>query len=380
LSFGSSFDFQVEQSSLSGCECEHKKLYWISIRSASSYAIVGEVAILDSKILAPLVLGGFIRLTGEIVLEDQISFAEGIIPFRISIEGNPRFIYDSLELLSHEQYSAFLKLIDCVNIKSENSKDIEKLTDAFSKKKELMGRRNEEPCKSCQDKANVSKKPSAKRKNPSSGSVSAKSEFPAYARPVYASHPGQKIARAAPATSVSSSSVKNLLEERRRARAKDQIANCSEKEVGRLIDVIHIASSRIYKQMMEIFRKSTYTYGPYHEALALIDDALADFVSGKNPLDGLGCMVGATQAVFQTFSDSGCKVVNYQTELTRIEDAWKIMFDGYNPSEKTKAKKAKLVSTFLAKRLATTLLKASDLHNTPSAMLSKIWHEVTRSV
>jgi hypothetical protein len=377
---GTEFDFQVEQSSLSGCECEHKKVYWISIRSAQSYSIVGEVAVTESKVLAPLVLGGFIRMFGELVLEDKANFADGIIPFRITAEANLQFIQDSADSLSMEQIMAFLKLKDMIGqgIGGKTGQKFCSILAKLSQKAEIDGPREPQNCRHCQSKTVKIKKQPAKRKAPHPISTPALPESSPRSKP---SPPKMQKTSGSSASggAGSMSMVQNLLEERRRQRARDQIANCSDKEVGRMTEAIHHVAVKQYNHVISVFGRSSYSYGPFNDVLEIMDDALSDFVTGKNPLEGIGSMIGVTQAVFQKITESNGRSSIYQAEVARVEANWRRMFEGYSPGDnKAKGKKNRLIAVPLAKRLANTLFKTLERHHSEGCGLGHITLEVLK--
>jgi len=161
------------------------------------------------------------------------------------------------------------------------------------------------------------------------------------------------------------SSIRNLLEERRRNRCKEQIANCTDKDVTALTEAIHHSSIRIYKHVMGIYTKAGYSLGPNAEVMQILSGASDDFFSGKNSLEGLGAMVGTTQAVYQKVTDNGNKVGQYDRELAKIYENWFTMLEGYNvkPPVPVRIKKKRVIGEPLAKRIANTLYRTLSRHN-----------------
>eukprot|EP00475_Leptophrys_vorax_P008436 TRINITY_DN15473_c0_g1_i1.p1 TRINITY_DN15473_c0_g1~~TRINITY_DN15473_c0_g1_i1.p1 ORF type:complete len:621 (-),score=197.62 TRINITY_DN15473_c0_g1_i1:32-1894(-) len=379
MQHGSEFDFQVEQSSLLGCDCEHKRVYWISIRSSTTYAVVGEVAVTESKVLAPLVLGGFIRISGEVVLEERLSFADGIIPFRISVEANLQFIQDNVEMLTMEQILAFLKLKDMIGQRLGGAKFEQKFCSILAKlsqKAEIHGSRDPQPCKFCQNKNVKLKKGTSKRKSPHPGSSASSSGAFVFSASKPSALKFQKTAGSGAAGS-SSTMVQNLLEERRRQRARDLIANCSDKDVKKMTEVIHLVAVKQYNFVIGAIGK--YSYNPASEVLGIMDDALSDFMSGKNPLEGIGAMIGVTQAIYQKISDSDGRTSNFLIEIARVESTWRSMFEGYGGGSKVN-KKNRLIAAPLAKKLAFTLYSTLERHNSENCALGQMAREIREIV
>lgn len=334
-----SFDFQIHQSSLSGCDCQHKKVYWISLRSTRSYGVVGEVGINESKILAPLVLGGFIRLVGQVVNDDEPREMESPIPFSILVELNLDFTTASISALTLEQCDAFLMLKSLVT--DENCPDqFDLLLQDVSKRKQAVDV-PPTPCDQCVLKASKPNKSVSKRK---SNTVERKS--PSAGNSIPTSATVKRIGAPKGAEN-----VRSLLDQRRRERFKEQIATCSDKEATKLAEVILESSNSFFNIASSMYTQISLATSPKEKICRAVFTAITEFEDGRSPLEAVGRIMAVTQVVYNKLKDFNGNVGKCEVEVTRLSEAWEVLFDGFQNNQ-TK----KVLSVSLGRKLARDLL------------------------
>ena len=287
---GAELDFQVEQSPTS-CDC--KKNFWISIRQLPTFEEVGRMIPLHSDILSPLILAGYVTICGRLCSSKNGSDFE----YEITVLSNLEFVLLMIESVTLKHVEAFCKLRNALQLNDNMASKF----NSFVENLENCGAAApvaQPPCMKCKVAERTTQNISRKRLRP---------------RPCRSSSDyGSTDENEGSCTSM----IKNMLEERRRKRAREQMANCTEKDVAQFQDAINLESDRAFEKTARFYQGDLKTAcQALHDYM---DDILQRVLSGKNAVGGLGELLGVTKALCEE------KITWYRDVNAEWEEAFRI--------------------------------------------------------
>lgn len=372
---GSKLDFQVEHMSLSGCPCSHKQVYWISIKHLDSFTSLGEVKSAPYvNAISPLALAGFITLSGHV-----IDYSIGSFSLHISV--NMDFVLMMHDSLTREQVNSFIEIFEILDYSYVSSITPDsRYTDFITR---IMDQRDAyasaplcDLCLSESDVQEVFPKSTKKRLLQSGVSTTTKKQciegilFPPLedadihlssgtekclpvprAKPIAMATPkkqrvktksGSMDSRTTDASS-NKDTVKVLLEERRRKRALEQIAKCSDKGVAQLKEVIVTSASLGSRRCASMYG---FGRGGSEEVSRYIQTLRGKLDSGRDALGALGELIGITKGIFEERLGRG---------RTGATDEWADAAHTWRHVLEPRPKRERIVAVPLASYLASLL-------------------------